>query len=115
MTWKDIFDPTTREQGDWQGALSTLAEWHALAIGLGIGVVAAAVARPELMTAVALIAVGEAEAQGNQLKDVSKEPAYAIAGLAIGYLVVGFVLNPLAIERLNRLLDGIGNGKLVAA
>lgn len=112
MNWKKYL-PTKREQGEWRGLLSTLAEWHALAIGFGIGVVAAAVARPELMVSIALIAIGEAEAQGKQLKDVGKEPAYAIAGLAIGYGIVGFALNPLALERLNRLLDGIGGGGLI--
>lgn len=111
MGWRRYL-PTARERGEWRGLLSTYAEYHSLGIGLGIGVVAAALAQPALMGSVALIAVGEAEAQGEQLHDVGKEPALALVGLAVGYLVVGALLNPVAIERLGRLADGVGQGVL---
>ena len=107
MGWRKYL-PTAKEQGEWRGLLSTYSEWHALGIGLAIGILAAALARPELLMTIALIAVGEAEAQGEQLKDVAKEPVLALAGLVVGYLGFGGTLNPEAIRRLVDLLSLVG-------
>lgn len=105
--WRDYL-PTETEQGSWQGAFSTRGEVHAAGIGFGVGAAAAAAARPELMVSIALIAIGEAQAQGEQLRDVAAEPAYALAALVVGYLAVGFGVNPVAIERLVELLNAGG-------
>ena len=107
MNWKQYL-PTAHEQGEWQGAFSTFAEWHAAGIALALGATAAILARPELMTALVLIAIGEAEAQGDQLKDVAKEPVYALVSLVLGYLAVGYGINPEAIQRLADLLTLVG-------
>ena len=107
MNWKKYI-PTATERGEWQGLLSTYSEWHSLGIGLAIGIIAAALARPELLMSIALIAVGEAEAQGEQLRDVAKEPALSLAGLAVGYAGFGGTLNPEAIQRLVELLQLAG-------
>lgn len=107
MSWKKYL-PTAKEQGDWRGVLSTFAEWHALAIGLAVGATAAAAARPELMVALVMIIIGETEAQGSQLKDVAKEPAYAGVSLIASYLAVGFGVNPEALNRLVDLLNLVG-------
>lgn len=107
MNLQDLL-PSKSEQGAWTGALSTNSEWHALAIGLGAGVVSAAVGSPELLIAVAMIALGEAQASGDQLRDVAREPAYAFAGMIVGYLAVGYGVNPQAIQRLVDLLRVVG-------
>lgn len=107
MNWQEYL-PSKTEQGEWTGLLSTNSEYHALAVGLGAGVVSAALGSPELLIAVAMIAVGEAQASGEQMRDVAAEPAYAFAGIVIGYLAVGFGINPDAITRLVDLLNAIG-------
>lgn len=107
MDWRKYL-PTATEQGEWTGLLSTYGEYHALAIGLGVGVIAAALARPELLMSIALIAVGEAEAQGEQLRDIAKEPALALVGLAVGYGAFGGTLNPEALARLVELFQLAG-------
>ena len=107
MNWKKLI-PTGTEQGEWRGAFSTYAEWHAAGIALSLGAVAAILARPELMAALVFVAIGEAEAQGKQMRDVAKEPVYALVSLVIGYLAVGFGVNPEAIQRLGDLLTLAG-------
>lgn len=107
MNWQK-FIPSKTEQGEWTGLLSTNSEYHALAIGLGAGVVSAVVGSPELLIAVAMIAVGETQASGDQLRDIAKEPAYAFAGIVLGYLATGYGVNPQAIQRLAELFQYIG-------
>lgn len=107
MNWKKYL-PTASEQGDWQGLLSTRTEYHALAIGLGVGVAAAAAARPELLLSIVMVAIGEASAQNEKMRQVSKEPPYALVGLTVGYLAVGFGVRPEALNRLVELLNLAG-------
>jgi len=97
--------PTPTEKGEWRGLLSTLKEWHALIIGLGVGMVSAAAGEPVLMTTVAGVAVGNIDAGGERLKDVAAEPAYAFAGLFIGYALIGGTVNPEAFTELFQLAD----------
>lgn len=67
------------------GLLSYAAEWHALEIGLFVGISG----QWELITALAGFAVGGA-ALNSQLRDVqhvrdaAREPGYAAAGIVIG-------------------------------
>lgn len=110
--WRDYL-PTEGESGDWRGLLSTRKEWHAAGIGLGLGFTAGVAARPEAMLGLALIAIGESEAQGEQLRDVAKEPAYAMVAMVAGYLAAGFGFRPVAIERLVRLLNTGGLDQLL--
>lgn len=85
---------------NWRGLFSEADERQALAYSVTIGGAAAFFAQPEIMLSVVLVAGGEAQAQGEKLSDVSAEPVYAIAGLVIGYLLVGLLFNPPAIARL---------------
>ncbi|EMA42669.1 hypothetical protein [Halococcus saccharolyticus] len=110
--WRD-FLPTKVEEGDWRGLLSTRGEWHAAGIGLGLGFAAGVAARPEAMLGLAFIAIGESEAQGKQLRDVAREPAYAMVAMVAGYLAAGFGFRPVAIERLVRLLNNGGLTRLL--
>lgn len=86
------FAPTESEEGPWRGALSTFAEWHAIGIGLGVGIAVGLTGKPELMGVLAAYALGVEEAGGGQLADLAKEPAYALAAASVGYLLASGVV-----------------------
>lgn len=67
---------------DYNGPLSTFAEWHSLAVGVGAGLT-----RDErLMALVAAWALhADTPPERAHLRDVPREAAYALGGLALGY------------------------------
>lgn len=75
--------PTIDERGAYTGPLSTFAEWHSLALGVG----AAATCNVALMATVAAYAVGQGanrKRHSTHWRDLAREPAYALGGIAVG-------------------------------
>lgn len=80
------------------GVLSYSAEVHALALGLGAGVVTAlllVLGHRELSALPAVAVVGWAlgirkvpKGADSHVRDVAREPAYAVGGVAVGVVVV---------------------------
>lgn len=86
--------PTGRYEEDTErdGPLSYAVEVHSAAIGVSIGVAAAMAGDMQLVMALITIALGVGRAQQQFSEKVQeqvlKEPAYALAGAALGYLAV---------------------------
>jgi len=88
-------DAPTEEDSKRNGAFSYAGEYHAFAIGVGAGAVAALGTNPELAAAVVAVALGGSgvEAARKRLQgkkvvaEVSREPWYAIGGVALGYAI----------------------------
>jgi len=83
------FIPITQKESGWKynGPLSTFAEYHSLAFGLGAGITG----EPALQAGVAAWALGrgsKSSADKNKasahLRQITQEPAYAVGGMAIG-------------------------------
>lgn len=76
---------SAKDTGAYTGALSYAAEWHSLALGLGVGFAGSTAARQALVA----YAVGRGGGKriGNSsahMKDVADEPAYALGGVVVG-------------------------------
>lgn len=73
-----------REGGEYRGLLSYAAKWHALLLGFGVGYAGG----PELRTVVVAYALGRggkgALGDSQHVRDIAKEPGYAIAGVVLG-------------------------------
>lgn len=82
------------EDTERDGILSYAVEVHATVIGLSAGVAAATAGDMQLVMALVAIALGVGRAQQqfseSVREQVVKEPAYALAGAAIGYGVVHY-------------------------
>lgn len=82
------------EGGAYQGFLSYAAEWHALMLGLGVGLAGG----PGIQEALVAYAVGRGGGKrlggSAHVRDVADEPAYALAGLAVGTSVRGGLTVP---------------------
>lgn len=83
---------THEEDTERDGPLSYAVEVHAAAIGMSIGVAAAMAGDMQLVMALIAVALGVGRAQQQFSEKVReqlvKEPTYALAGAAIGYLAV---------------------------
>lgn len=106
----DEWDPAapSEDSREYDGVFSWAGESHAFIIGLVLGFIGA----KELMVALAGFALGGAKAEYNfsndpHVRQVAEEPAYALSGLA-----VGFVLNLLIIGKPLTLLVGAALGVL---
>lgn len=106
--WRDYI-PTTghEERGRHRGLLSTTTEVHAVVIGLGVGLSAAALAMPAVLAGFVLLAFGikagakAGEKVSNEAArvEVQREPQYSAAAALIGWAmddVVRVVLEYLA-------------------
>lgn len=101
----EIPDPSapSEEDTEYDGFLSYAAEWHALTIGMGVGLTAAllfALGFVDLAvlitTAIVFTALGmeledyvltkKLDLDRKVVRDVSKEPWYAIGGVIIGWI-----------------------------
>ena len=96
--WVDQRSAAHESDGAEDGLLSYASEWHALVIGVGIGVAAAFLGRPELAGGALLLALGVKGAEKitsqKVLGELSKEPWYGAFGVLAG-VAVGFLARPL--------------------
>ncbi|QSG06475.1 hypothetical protein [Halapricum desulfuricans] len=74
---------SSEAESDRNGLLSTRREWHALIVGLAVGVVAGLTERWELAGVATAIVLGVREA-GGALQELRREPWYALGGLVLG-------------------------------
>jgi hypothetical protein len=85
----------TEDGSEYDGVLSYANEYHALLIGLAAGFAAGVASRPEVAAAVGATALGiqvpglaKARFEGRGvLKEMRREPWYAIGGNAIGFVL----------------------------
>lgn len=91
----DLPDGAEEEDTERDGFLSYAGEWHALAVGLAVGLVASVTGRWALAGVVVAAALGVSASKRVErlpaLGEVRREPWYALGGLAIG-AAVGFVV-----------------------
>jgi hypothetical protein len=74
----------------YDGPFSYAKEYHAFAIGVGVGMVAGATQRWEVAALVVGAAVGEqvtGKLRGKVVRQLGAEPWYALGGLALGVAV----------------------------
>lgn len=81
----------TEDATDRDGAFSYKSETHSFAVGMGLGVAAAATGRTRLIGVVVGLAVygsaGETKLDATIAQDVRRESPYALAGLVVGVLI----------------------------
>lgn len=78
-------DAPTEADSQRDGVLSYALEWHALIMGLGAGLASGLAQRPELLVLVVGVALGIKAAPTKKLRQLKREPWYAIGGTLIGY------------------------------
>lgn len=76
-------DAPTEADSERDGLLSYSKEWHALVVGLAAGLVAGLSGRWEIVVAVVAMTLAIRAAPG-PLKQLRKEPWYALGGVVIG-------------------------------
>lgn len=78
--------PDEPTEGDTKrgGFLSYSAEWHALAIGLAVGITAGLTSNWELLAIVVGVSLGIRAAPTGPLEELRREPAYVLGGIVIG-------------------------------
>ncbi|MCU4716857.1 hypothetical protein [Halapricum hydrolyticum] len=74
---------SSEAESDRDGLLSTRREWHALVVGLAVGIVAGLTRRWELAGVAVAIVLGVRHAPG-RLSQLRREPWYALGGLVLG-------------------------------
>lgn len=86
-------DAPTEDASERDGFLSYAGEFHASLVGLGAGVAAALLGRPELLGLVILVALGVegvGRFQGRHVgHELRREPWYGIGAALISYLAAG--------------------------
>ncbi|WP_323192859.1 hypothetical protein [Halostella sp. PRR32] len=95
INWVRRRSQPSEAAGEYDGVLSHVTEVHALLIGLASGFAAGVAGSPEMAAAVAAAAIGiqipgltAAKFRGKKaLREIRKEPWYAVGGTPIGYLV----------------------------
>jgi len=90
MRLRDFLGIGTEQETFRDGPLSSLAEWHALLIGISVGLIIAIVGGKDaawLFIILTTIAVGGREVNVGHLKDVKNEPVYALVGAVSSFLV----------------------------
>lgn len=87
--WLRARSRPTEESHEYDGVLSYADEWHALVLGLGVGITG----NLALVSAVVSYALGRGsgslDTSDPHVRDVAEEPAYAIGGMVVGWLVGG--------------------------
>lgn len=84
-------DGPTEESTERDGILSYSKEWHALIIGLVTGLFVGLSGSYEIGAFVSAIALGVKVAPSKKLKQLRKEPWYALGGIGIGTVFGIFV------------------------
>lgn len=79
--------PTSESGWSYDGPLSTLTEWHALILGIGAGLVSFLTGNPLFMAAVVGMALGVWALPFGKLREVRREPWYAVGGALLGRAV----------------------------
>jgi hypothetical protein len=82
----ELPDRATEEGTDRDGVLSYSGEWHALFIGIGVGLTGAA----DIAAAFAMFVLGvggEKFRNNGHIRDATKEGAYSFAGVVIGLVL----------------------------
>lgn len=65
------------------GFLSKLAEWHALAIGAGFGILIGLFPEPSLIVFFGLVVTGKAAHRNGHLRDAAEEVAYTLGAFVL--------------------------------
>jgi len=79
------------------GVLSARAEWHSILIGISIGFITALSGGKDaawMLIILAGIALGAKEVNIGHLKHIQKEPAYALVGAVLTFLLTAFLIIP---------------------
>jgi len=71
--------PTVGERGPFRGPLSSAAEWHAMAVGILVGVFG-----PDYVRVLIAASVGGGRDLSGHARDASDELAYTAVGVALG-------------------------------
>jgi len=95
MTFRELL-PTKRETGPYQGPLSTYSEYHAVLLGLVVGVASVAFGATWAVPACLAAAIGtRGVAKTNRteaLDEIRSEPWYFAGGLLVGWFALGPLL-----------------------
>jgi hypothetical protein len=102
-------DAASEEETEFDGVFSWAGESHAFAIGFGVGITGST----ELMVALAGFTIAGEKAKFDMtdephMKHAVKEPAYALSGLALGYMMNLITLGEPAHESILGLLSATG-------
>jgi hypothetical protein len=90
---KQFLPASSEGENAYNGVLSTTTEWHSLAVGLGAGLATGVSGNPAPIGAAAAFALGRVPTSDiGHLRDVTREPAYAFGGMAIGFVAGTFLL-----------------------
>lgn len=90
MSIKDFLGAGKEEETSRNGFLSSRSEWHSIGIGICTGIIAAISGGEDgawMLIILTGIALGVREVDVGHLKDVQDEPAYALAGCIVAYLL----------------------------
>jgi hypothetical protein len=89
----ELPDATNESGTERDGVLSYAGEWHALLVGLSVGLVAAVTGQVLLLGVVAAVALGleAGKRKSKALGEVHREPWYALGGLLV-YLPTEVIL-----------------------
>ena len=79
-----IPDSTDESETERDGLFSTLREFHAAIVGLAVGVVVGLTGHYELAALFVFIALGAKFSSTSRLKDVRREPWYALGLFLVG-------------------------------
>jgi hypothetical protein len=77
MSTDDLPDHASEDDSEYDGFLSYAGEWHALAVGAFLAIVAAATMRAEVFVFAFLLLTGKAKVSNAHLRDAGKEVAYS--------------------------------------
>lgn len=83
----ELPDGATEEETSRDGFLSYAVEWHALAVGLAAGLAAGATGSFEILGVIVAVTVGIRAAPVKPLRQLKREPWYALGGVVIGFLI----------------------------
>jgi len=92
--WLTGADAEHERDSQRDGAFSYSKENHAFVLGLGAGLLTGLTGRRDLAVVVAAVALGVRAAPTGRLKQLRKEPWYALGGLILGFLA-GLLTSPL--------------------
>jgi hypothetical protein len=93
----------TEDAAEYDGVLSYAGEWHALVIGLSTGLTAAVLAKPTVLVALFVVALGISGVEvGHKFRgrkvvnEMRREPWYACGGALVAYVAAGGGLGAVA-------------------
>lgn len=98
--WYLPYLPSVKEEGPYTGPFSTYIEYHATILGLAVGGGSSALEMPMIAVGVVMLILGlhggVQMTNTKALNEMRREPWYAIAGIAFGYLGNDATLKALA-------------------